>query len=766
MFDDDLSTAAPTEQPKQEQGTPGALTQDKVSNELRGPSERDASKSEKTKHRHRVLMDLLDYEAERQAEERQQMQIDEDYYDHLQWRPEDAMELMRRGQAPLVFNQARQTIDWLSGSEKRMRKDYKILPREPDDEAGAELKTKLVKYTDDANLTQWHRSKAFKQACTAGLSWLEEGINPDPEQEIIYSGWEDWRNVYRDSHSKAVDMNVDARYLFRAKVIDLDYAIALLPGNDEHLRAVAGRMDEDSDGDDIWYLGQKLTGASETDWGGPNNLASFGDRAAYMSRNGYYDYSRRRSVRLLECWYRVPERVKVFATGPLQGRVVNPLDPMHERAIREQAPMYEAVKMRMRVMIATKHAPLKDMASPYRHGRFLLVPIYGYRRARDGLAYGVMRGMRDIQDDLNKRRSKALFALSSNRVIAEAGAVEDVDEARAEAARPDMWLEVQVGKEIKFEKPSGDYQGNLELAAQNIQQLREVGGVTSENLGYNTNANSGKAIIAKQDQGTLTTGELFDNLLLAIRQAGRLRLSHIEQFWTEQKAIRIAGERKPIEWIEINKLDPATGQILDDVTAREADFIVDTQDYRASLAQAALEQMFQLLGQIATFAPQVVVSVLDLVVETADLKDKEEWVARIRKLNGQRDPSKPPTPEEQAAEQEAIAKQKEAEQIATDTAKAQLAKIQVDIDHVRAQMDKLSTDDVLKRIESMLAALQAAQIAATTPGVTPAADEITKSAGLQDKHPGGIPTPAAVPPAAPPGAGDVPPAGDPAIPPQ
>ena len=188
-----------------------------------------ASTDELTKHRHRTLMDLLEYERDRQAEERMQMAIDEDYYDHLQWRPEDASVLMSRGQAPVVFNEARQTIDWIAGTEKRMRKDYKILPREPNDEQGAEIKTKVIKYTDDVNETQWHRSKAFKQAACAGLSWLEEGLNPDPEKEVIYSGMEDWRNVYRDSHSRSVDYNEDARYLFRRKVLDLDYATMLLP---------------------------------------------------------------------------------------------------------------------------------------------------------------------------------------------------------------------------------------------------------------------------------------------------------------------------------------------------------------------------------------------------------------------------------------------------------------------------------------------------------------------------------------------------------
>lgn len=689
------------------------------------------SPTEEQQRRHGVLMEMLEDESQRQGEERLQMQVDDDYHHHLQWRPEDAEALMQRGQAPLVFNEGRQSIDWVTGMEKRMRKDYKVLPREEGDEAGAELKTKLVKYTDDVNLTHWHRSKAFKQAVISGLGWLEEGINPDPEQEMIFAGSEDWRNVVRDSRAKEFDL-LDARYLFRRKVTDLDYAMALLPKGKEHLKASAQEFGEEDGESNIWYLGERLTGASETEW--RDTSSKFGDRSAYVGRNGYYDSGRRQSVELLECWYRVPEAVKVFGDGPLRGKILNPADPLHRQALLERLPMYEAVKMRMRVMIATKHAPLWDGPSPFRHNKFLLVPVWGYRRGRDGLAYGLWRGMRDIQDDLNKRRSKALFALSANRIVMDEGAVDDVEEMRQEAASPDAVIVKKANKELRFEKLPGDFQGNLELAAQDAQIMRNVAGVTEENLGRDTNAMSGKAIIAKQDQGSLATSELFDNLMLAIKLAGQLRLSHIEQFWTEAKAIRIAGENKPIEWVKINQADPDTGAIINDITARQADFIVDTQDYRASLAEAALEQMFELLGKIATFAPQVVLSVLDLLVESADIKNKDEWVARIRKINGQRDPSRAPTPEEQQAEQANA--QKQAEQDALNT-----RMLTAKVEETEAKTSKMTAEEVLRRVETMFAALQAAQVVATVPGVTPAADEIAKSAGLQDQNPGGIPVP-------------------------
>jgi hypothetical protein len=692
-----------------------------------------------TARRHRTLIDILNDEGERQAEERYQMAIDEDYNDHLQWRPEDAAVLMERGQAPLVFNEGRQTIEWISGTEKRMRKDYKVLPREPDDEAGAELKTKLIKYTDDVNMTQWHRSKAFKQMAVAGLSWLEEGINSNPEEEIIYSGSDDWRNVLRDSRSRDL-LQRDARYLFRKKRLDLDFAQALLKNVAKDrvhlLRNEAYRNGEEPDEQDApWYLGQKLTGASDVG-GSWRRATSFDERSAFMQSNGYYDSGRRLSVDLIECWYRVPEDVQVFVGGMFDGKIYNDADPRMLYAVkREGAMLRDAVRMRMRVMLATPDFWFWDGPSPYRHGQFLLTPLYAYRRARDGMAYGVWRGMRDLSDDTNKRRSKALWSLSVNRVVADEGAIPedgDIDSIRREAARPDGVIIKRKGADVKFEPHVMDFQGNLELARENTQIMRNVGGVTNENLGQNTSAQSGKAILAKQDQGSLTTSDLFDNYLLAIKQAGKIRLSHMEQFWTGRKAVRIVGGRRPIEWAVINEFDPETGEFKNDITQRQADFEVDTQDYRSSLAQAALEQMFALLGQIATFAPQVVLSVLDLVVESADIKDKEEWINRIRKLNGQRDPSKKPTPAEEAQEMQANEKQQKADALVELLGEAELKLKQATASKTEAETTLKTVEAVLKRVSAMGMAVDTAAVVTTVPHVVQAADAITQAAGLDD----------------------------------
>lgn len=696
----------------------------KMPNALALDPEKQTARESEAIERHAVLVDCLKDEHDLQGEERMQMAIDEDYYDHLQWREEDAAELIARGQAPLVFNEARQSVDWVLGAQKRMRLDGQVLPREPNDAQSAEIKSQVLKYVSDTNLAQWHESRAYKQAVNSGLGWLEEGINSEPDKPIVYSGSEDWRNVYRDSRDLTFDLD-ESRYLFRRKKTDLDYAIALLPHAKQHLIQQAGNVDDDRRGDDIWYLGERLTGA--TDLSASIYLPSrYRDRSAYIGGSQMRDTGRRLSVDLLEMWYRVPEAAEVFRAGPLAGKVFDPKNPAHMQLKQDRWALYRSVIKRMRVMVGTESAPMWDGASPFKHNRFLLVPLWGYRRGRDGSCYGLMRGMRDINDDINKRASKALHAASSNRLKYKKGLLADPELARREAARPDMMLETLGDPNmVVFEQPVADMKMNMEMLAFNREMLRNSGGVTDANLGRDSNATSGKAIGLQQDQGALVTSELPDNLRLGRQLATRLRLAHIEQFMTERQVIRITGEARPTQWVTIN--DPQEdGSLMNDIHAKEADYIISERDYRESYAQAALAQMMELLGQIAQYAPQVVLSVLDLVVDSADIKSKDEWVSRIRKLNGQRDPKKEPTPEEMQAMEEERAKAKRVEQINLDT-------LQATLDKLRKETEKLDTDSLLKRVESMFSALQAAQIVAVTPNVAPVADTIAKGAGFKDQ---------------------------------
>ena len=63
--------------------------------------------SDKGNNIHSTLMGHYIRELDRQAENRMQMAMDEDFYDHIQFTDEELQILAERGQAPLVFNMIR-----------------------------------------------------------------------------------------------------------------------------------------------------------------------------------------------------------------------------------------------------------------------------------------------------------------------------------------------------------------------------------------------------------------------------------------------------------------------------------------------------------------------------------------------------------------------------------------------------------------------------------------------------------------------------------
>jgi len=120
--------------------------------------------------------------------------------------------------------------------------------------------------------------------------------------------------------------------------------------------------------------------------------------------------------------------------------------------------------------------------SIFRHNRYTLTPVWCYRRSRDRLPYGVIRRVRDMQQDLNKRASKALFLLNTNQVIADEGAVDDWDMLRDEADRPDGLIVKKAGRELDIRRDTDAATGQIEMMQLAAQSIQKSAGVGNENL--------------------------------------------------------------------------------------------------------------------------------------------------------------------------------------------------------------------------------------------------------------------------------------------
>ncbi len=653
--------------------------------------------------RHRRLIAWFDQEMRRQAHNRFQMAMDEDYYDSIQWQVDEAAEVKDRGQSPVVYNEVKPMVDWLIGVERRMRTDFKVFSRDdsPEGSEDAATKTKLLKYLHDVNRAQFERSTAADDQFKGGLGCIEIGISPDPEDERIYKRAESWRNILYDSLGVHKDINQDSRYFFRFRVVDLDVALAFFPGKETELRAAC--IGRDGERYMEWWNGKPIEEV-EVPMGMPGKYSMYDSDA--WARN------ERERVLLIECWHYEFTRESVKGAGP---------------------GITDRVRKKMHCTVMTERHELLHVPSPYKHNKFPFVLYWCYRRKRDNAPYGPIRPQRGPQDSLNKRMSKALFVLSSNQVWMEEDAVNPKvmshDEVRDEARAPDGYVVLAKGGLAKVEvKRENDVaQGHLQLAQVDQAMIRNGSGISDENLNRTTSVQSGTALRQKEEQGSKLTAEIFDNQLFARQQEGELELSLLEQFYSDEKVFSIAGERAKREYTRINQRQP-DGTVLNDVTARKAMFVIGEQAWKQSLQQAAFESLMEVLGQLAPSAPQLVTALLDVVFELADIPNKQTVLQRIRAVTGHTDPDTPLTPDEQAAQAEQKA-------VAAKKVQAEMAQLDAMIAEARAKGEKLDADALKTRIESLYVAMQAGQVVSSVPGVTAVADELLASVGFKDQHP-------------------------------
>lgn len=666
--------------------------------------------SDQAKHLHGKLLATYRYELERQSQNRFEMAVDEDFYDHIQWSEEEAATLAARGQAPLVFNLIQTSINWMLGTQRRAPQDYKVLPRRKDGLQSADRKTELLRHLRDVNHSNHHVSMAFADTVKAGIGWLETGQGDAADGPRVFDRRESWRNMLWDSRSMEMDLS-DCRYVTRMKWLDGDIAAAMFPdrlGILEHSRE------------------NNLLGGRYSDYGDEASDSPEYDDGTSISTEVTAGGSHIRDrIRCIEMWFRKPMAVPVIGGGQFRGEIFDEWSRGHWEEIKYgRASLVIRPREVMHVAVMTEFGLLDLRQSPYRHNRFPFTPIWGYRRARDGMPYGAIRGMRGPQKDLNKRASKALHHLSTVRVMMEEGAVDDVEEVRDEAGRPDSVIVYKTGKQPP------QIETNTEVAASHLQlmdidakMIQSVGGVTDENLGRSTNATSGKAILAKQDQGSLATSQFFDNLRYAAILHGEKQIVNIEQFYDQQDEIRITDSRGNAKWVDVNAPDQPENAI----DMFKADFIIEEEDWRATTRQAQAAQMLDLMNNLAATAPQIVISTLDLAIEALDVPKRDEIVKRIRQITGQADPDEDPnnpspeTIERQKAAQEQAALQQRGIEAELSEKEARAAKTKAEAHAVTMGLRGKSLEDLKKAIEAGL------QIAGA-PAVGAAVDQLLATA--------------------------------------
>lgn len=170
----------------------------------------------------------------------------------------------------------------------------------------------------------------------------------------------------------------------------------------------------------------------------------------------------------------------------------------------------------------------------------------------------------------------------------------------------------------------------LQLAQIDQEAIKAQTGIFDASLGQTSNETSGKALLARQQQGNTGTYQYLDNLSRSIQHTGRILVDMIPKVYDTERVVRVLGQDGAEKYATINERvqDQETGEwtTLNDLKGRY-DVAVTTGPSYSTQRQESAERLIQLAG----LSPEIIQIAADLIVKGLDLPDGDELHDRIRK---------------------------------------------------------------------------------------------------------------------------------------
>lgn len=290
---------------------------------------------------------------------------------------------------------------------------------------------------------------------------------------------------------------------------------------------------------------------------------------------------------------------------------------------------------------------------------------------RDNNRYGDVRALIGPQDEINKRRSKALHLISMRQVRVSPSANVDKDTIRSELAKPDGVF-IADREEVEILETN-------DMAAANLQMLQEAKneidllGPNAALAGKNQADMSGRAIIAQQQGGMVETATLLDRIRVLSLATYRAIWCRIRQHWTAERWIRVTDSERNLKFVGLNRpvtmleaeaekmgvtkenvaqappeviqrlkllashpMAQQVARVENQVSELDVDIIVDEGIDTPTIAAEQFDQMLKLAGTGTVQIPP------DVLIEASALKNKDALLERMRQ---------PPSPEQQQMQQ-------------------------------------------------------------------------------------------------------------------
>jgi len=641
--------------------------------------------------------------AQNQPRWRRESDICCDYYDGKQIETELSNELRERGMGDIVANHIKPIINSILGIEAKNRTDWR--PKVDQEEMQDMAEALAVKLAEAERETRADNaiSDAYASQIKAGIGWVEVGRNPDVcsypyrvEPVRRSEIWWDWSAVKPDIS--------DARWLLRTRWMDADLLAQYMPEHKDLIRSAVG-------GWSVEYL-ELLEATRQT-----GMIHAYQRERSYLSFDDTWRREEQNEVLLREVWVKRPEKQTMLCQGKKKV-LLDPNNPAHAFALQNgYAQAQTAIVQIWHVSLWIGPHKLCE----HRHGKSLpYVPFFGYREDSTRVPYGMIRDMIPLQDEVNARRRKLLWMLSSKRVFVEADALDpnfnDLDDLAREIARADAMVVLNPNR--RSDRKGIEIDSDLGLSNQQYQlmndaetSIQKVAGIYNSLMGRTDRAASGTAINSLIEQGMNSIADINDNYSYARTKVGERLMALLLEDMTEDNIEVTVGANGSKKKVVLNQpcCDQETGLVWRENEISKIEFSIALSEVPSTPAyrQYLLVQLSEI---IKSMPPQAQTLLVPYFIELTDQPRRDEIAEMLREKLGlkQADPQQDP-------EKMAMAQQMQQMQQLIEQGKAayeeQINKLQEQLANRQTELGIKASE---AEAETMLRAAQAEKLKAET----------------------------------------------------
>jgi len=466
-----------------------------------------------------------------------------------QWDPIDVEELRKVGVKALTINKLKPIIKLITGIERQSRSDFIALPEGGEDELTGEIASKLMKNVTKVSKVELKQSEQFKHGCIGGVSYIEPFM--DYTYDLINGVMRFKKisalDVLPDPSAQEYDLSDSKFQIKLTRSLTRDEVVELFP---DQKKKIDGLGSAPLNYDNITNIITTI----ENDLDYEPHI----DEKAEIEK-GLYD--------LIDYFYKKLTK-KYFVAVQEQG-MIKEMDTKEEaEELSDQLQGQGANTVIISKMIPEiRHASVvgnavleDDIAWFYpRWKKFPLLPYWAERiteRLGDKSisVQGIVRGIKDLQEEYNKRRTQELRHLNSS-----ANSGFDIEEGQLSPNELAKLKKYGSSAGVVIQRKKGSLpltrispmplsQGHSQLAEENAQDLKEASGVNPDLLATDSKSQSGRAILLKQRQGLVMIQEMLDNFGETKRLTGQFILSQLKEIFTVESAMKVLGDA----WIQEN----------------------------------------------------------------------------------------------------------------------------------------------------------------------------------------------------------------------